>query len=369
RTTIVIAHRLSSIKNANQIYVMDKGMIIEHGDHNTLMSKQGLYYDLMQTQNIQNVTEDTKMRRRLSSVFASVENIDDKENVRSQRRNHSPFITLLKLNSSEWYYILFGCLASICNGSIQTVFAIMLSKIIDIFRECDKQIQKYHMEFYCRIFFIMGTIAAITKLLQNLFFSCFGAELTKRLRSKTFACMLCQEVGWFDRPENATGALCTRLSADTVAVQTVTGMRIGMILEALAGLGIGLILGFIYCWQLALVIIGFLLLLFIISYSDIYSTNVLNDKKKYLLEQVGMLTIESIQNIHTVKQLTKEDDFVKKYSSLLHQLTRLSKIYQHKAALIFGITMSMCFFILATLFTVAAHLIKQNAIKTENIVM
>lgn len=50
RTSIVIAHRLSTIANADHIAVMEHGQIIEQGEHNKLMSKDGLYAKLYQTQ-------------------------------------------------------------------------------------------------------------------------------------------------------------------------------------------------------------------------------------------------------------------------------------------------------------------------------
>lgn len=46
RTTIVIAHRLSTIKKADQILVIEDGRIAEQGTHDTLISKEGRYYDL-----------------------------------------------------------------------------------------------------------------------------------------------------------------------------------------------------------------------------------------------------------------------------------------------------------------------------------
>lgn len=46
RTSFVIAHRLSTIRNADVIMVMDHGEIIERGDHESLMAKQGIYYKL-----------------------------------------------------------------------------------------------------------------------------------------------------------------------------------------------------------------------------------------------------------------------------------------------------------------------------------
>ncbi len=49
-----------------------------------------------------------------------------------------------------------------------------------------------------------------------------GIRLTNRLRIKAFGCMLRQEVGWFDMPENNTGSLCARLATDASAVQSVS---------------------------------------------------------------------------------------------------------------------------------------------------
>ena len=46
RTVFVIAHRLSTVKNADQILVLDGGRIIERGNHEELLEKQGVYYQL-----------------------------------------------------------------------------------------------------------------------------------------------------------------------------------------------------------------------------------------------------------------------------------------------------------------------------------
>ena len=50
RTTIIIAHRLSTVKNADQIVVIDKGRIIETGTHELLITQKGMYYDLWKVQ-------------------------------------------------------------------------------------------------------------------------------------------------------------------------------------------------------------------------------------------------------------------------------------------------------------------------------
>jgi ATP-binding cassette, subfamily B, multidrug efflux pump len=50
RTTFIIAHRLSTIRHADQILVLDRGKIVEQGDHDELMEKKGKYYQMYQLQ-------------------------------------------------------------------------------------------------------------------------------------------------------------------------------------------------------------------------------------------------------------------------------------------------------------------------------
>ena len=50
RTTIVIAHRLSTVRNADILYVIDRGVVAEHGNHDELMAQGGLYSQLVHRQ-------------------------------------------------------------------------------------------------------------------------------------------------------------------------------------------------------------------------------------------------------------------------------------------------------------------------------
>ncbi|MBU0607463.1 MAG: ATP-binding cassette domain-containing protein, partial [Armatimonadetes bacterium] len=50
RTTFVIAHRLSTVRKANKIVVIDEGAVVEEADHDTLMQRQGLYAEMVERQ-------------------------------------------------------------------------------------------------------------------------------------------------------------------------------------------------------------------------------------------------------------------------------------------------------------------------------
>ena len=53
KTTIIISHRLSSIKHADRIYVLENGQIVEEGKHEELMIKRGIYYNIYLKQQIE----------------------------------------------------------------------------------------------------------------------------------------------------------------------------------------------------------------------------------------------------------------------------------------------------------------------------
>ncbi len=60
RTTLMIAHRLSTLRKANRILVVDKGRIIENGSHEELMALKGKYYKLIQIQSMSQKIREEK---------------------------------------------------------------------------------------------------------------------------------------------------------------------------------------------------------------------------------------------------------------------------------------------------------------------
>ena len=49
RTSIVIAHRLSTVRRADRIYVLERGKVIEQGTHDSLLAQGGIYANLCET--------------------------------------------------------------------------------------------------------------------------------------------------------------------------------------------------------------------------------------------------------------------------------------------------------------------------------
>ncbi|MCC7232274.1 MAG: ABC transporter ATP-binding protein [Bacteroidia bacterium] len=58
RTSVIISHRVSTVKNADAIIVLDEGIIVERGNHATLMKKKGAYYELYEKQLLEEKEEE-----------------------------------------------------------------------------------------------------------------------------------------------------------------------------------------------------------------------------------------------------------------------------------------------------------------------
>lgn len=76
---------------------------------------------------------------------------------------------VLLMNKPEWIYIFIGCLASIATGAVQPGFAVILSKVLALFGNCDHDEQKRQVILYCLIFVGFGVVT----LLSNFFQVCY----------------------------------------------------------------------------------------------------------------------------------------------------------------------------------------------------
>ncbi|KAM4688618.1 ATP-binding cassette sub-family B member 5-like [Discoglossus pictus] len=387
RTTIVIAHRLSTIWTADVIVVVENGAVVEQGTHSELMEKQGIYHSLATAQSIKvennEITEKVEsgiqkrpsLIRRLSSKTSALSNgmseaedEEEEENKADLREADPPkvsFLKLLQLNKSEWPYILFGTLAAAINGSLHPAFCIFFGKIIDVYASNDDFKIRRESDMYSIIFSCLGVIAFLTYFMQGFFFGRSGEVLTMRLRQMSFKAMLRQEIAWFDDKKNNTGALTTRLATDASQVQTATGSRLGLVANNVACMGLSVILGFVYGWELSLLLLATMPVLVITGMLETRALAGFANRDKKELQQAGKIATEAVDNIRTVVSLTRERTFEGVYNESLQKPYRNAQRKSQVYGICFAFSQSFIFFTYAACYRFGAYLIEAERMTTE----
>lgn len=388
RTTIVIAHRLSTVWTADLIVVVQNGTVTEQGSHSALMEMKGMYYTLATAQFIQGTEENNEKIVSVNGIPNKPLSIkcpnsplknnikedkkDEENEAENEEENSLPnvsFLKLLKLNKSEWPYIMVGTLASLINGGSHPAFCVFFAKIIAVFGYDDPDKIKRESDLYCILFAVVGVVSFFTYFLQGYMFGRSGEVLTMRLRHLAFKAMLRQEISWFDDKKNNTGALTTRLSTEASQIQTATGSRLGLLAQNFASMGLSIIIAFFFGWELSLLILAMTPVLVVTGLLETRALIGFANRDKKDLQEAGKIATEVVDNIRTVVSLTREKTFENNYTESLQKPFRNSQRKAQIYGICFAFSQSFIFFAYAASFRFGAYLIKVGRMNVEEVIL
>ncbi|THH21388.1 hypothetical protein EW146_g137 [Bondarzewia mesenterica] len=395
RTTITIAHRLSTIKDADCIYVMGDGLVLEKGKHNDLLQIDGPYARLVAAQKLRDtqdlVSKDVEVDSASSTATEDdVEKAAEEEIPLGRRNTHQSlasaimeqrkrelsekegheysvselFMRMAKINKDEWKKYVFGTIFACMTGAVYPAFGIVWSKAITGFSLTDPHARRHAGDRNALWLFVIAIISMVTIGMQNFYFAASAASLTNKLRSLSFRAVLRQDIEYFDRDENSTGSLVSNLSDGPQKINGLAGITLGAIVQSIATLVLGLILGLIFIWKVGLVGLACIPLLISSGYIRLRVVVLKDQQNKAAHEHSAQLACEAAASIRTVASLTREADCLRLYSESLEEPMLKSNRTAIWSNGLYSLSQSSAFFVIALVFWYGSRLISFQEFST-----
>ena len=412
RTTIVIAHRLTTIRNADKIIVIENGKAVEQGTHEELLQMKGAYLKIQKNQMIVKEEEEKEIEedndvdkkdkisswdekpllmKKLSSVKKETNILDEirltmkKVNSISQvkeveleeehkkklekKYTDSNIFRRLYSNFTPEIIMIFAVTSifSVLNGSILPTFAILFAEMLEVLNMPWAPDYNSRCSFLAWMFLLIALLSFFFRVIS--FWSSFVAaeRLSHDLRSRLYGKMLSMHIGWFDLPINSAGTLATKLQADVQLVNGLTSSILGIIIEAAASLVVGVVIAFIYSWQLTLaIILTTPLILFCGKVQEEMNTGFSAENDKAYKESAGMIT-EAVTNMRTVCSFGNDNKLLDLYDRSLVNPKRIIVKKSISSGIIYGCSIFITFAIYALSYFVGILFLERGEVDFKHL--
>ncbi|KAL8260665.1 hypothetical protein R6Q59_028618 [Mikania micrantha] len=384
RTTVIVAHRLTTIKNSDTIAVINDGMIVERGSHSELLQEpEGAYCKLIRLQELQKYSKKEKggaqeisvVSGRHSSETISVlsrsSNINNEINTtisfeEARPESNVSLVRLAYMNKPEILVIILGSIAAILSGVILPTFGYLLSVILMAFFKPANELRK-DTEFWALILLVLGLANLIVTPSRTYFFGVAGSKLIRRIRLKCFEKVVQMEISWFDQTENSSGSIGTKLSADAASVRELVGDNLSLLVQNTTSALCGLIIAYMGNPQLACIVLLLLALTGLNGYFQIKLISGLTADTKKEYEDACVVASDAVGSIRTVASFCAEDKVMELYKKKCEGPRRAGIKIGLVSGVFYGSSFLLLFLMYATCFYVGACFIDAGKTTFRNV--
>ncbi|KAM5353508.1 hypothetical protein ACJ41O_000158 [Fusarium nematophilum] len=378
RTTIVIAHKLKIIQNADDIVVMSQGKIVEQGRHADLVARQGAYAKLVKAQDLStgnsDQISDDSSEEADDNIVLKPTNTLQKRQSKIDRHATMPkpedydlhdgtgiFRTAFRLVRSVPEIKLWIALVAITRVVGAGVFpgqTILLGRVMDVFKALN---MKKKGNFLPLMFFVMAVGLIVVYGILGWATNVVAQTFAENIRNDMFASMLRQDLAFFDRPENTVGALTSRIDSYAQSIFELMGFTIAIISMALVSVFVCGILSIAFSWKLGLVgVCAGIPPMLLAGYGRMRLETKMDSDIGSKFSKSASIASETVTTIRTVPSLAIEDDVLRRYTTELDTAISGSKASLFTIMIWFSFTQSIGYFILALGFWYGSKLVAEG---------
>ena len=339
KTTLIIAHKLATVMAADSIAVMTSGKVVEQGTHKELIEKDGLYAAMVRAQDLGAETGEPESREDPEDGDDVKETLDRPLTLQRMQSEGLPkdlerevehlsagtvgvslgkcIWILLKEHPDLYLWYLVTVFGGLIGGGTYPAQAIIFSRLINVFTLQGSE-AKDQADFYALMFFVLAIANLFGYFSIGWACNTIGQAITHHVRKEMIERMVYFDQDFFDRPENSSGSVTSKLSSVPTSLQELMAQNLGLILNVLVNVVSSSALGIAFGWKLGLVLtFGGLPLLIGAGYARIRLDQKLEASTEERFASSAGLATEALTSIRTVSSLTLEPLILREYNEAL----------------------------------------------------
>ncbi|CBX90735.1 hypothetical protein IAQ61_002218 [Plenodomus lingam] len=370
RTTVVVAHRLSTIKAADHIVVLADGRLVEQGTHHALLENNGTYASLAKTQIInldkQN-SSDRDVSLEVSNSRIAVD-LSEKDNVITQdpekqtcdetqvnantaKRLETPnkayrlrtlFKFVLGFHKDHKLLMLQGLLWSIQAGAGAPVQAVFLAKCLVALAQSPGNYGQLRSEtnLWAGMHVLIGFAQLFAYTAQAYTLGKCTEALVRQVSNKILKALLDQNMTFFDMEEHGVGALVSFISTEPSSVAGMGCSVLGALIMAFTTLIAAVATSIAVGWKLGLVGAATVPVLLICGFFRYRILAQLDAHLRKSYQETASLAGEAVTAIRTVMSLNRQERVTGKFHDQLAEQDMRSIRSSLKSSVLYAFSQS-----------------------------
>ncbi|KAK9413563.1 putative ABC multidrug transporter [Seiridium unicorne] len=337
RTVVSIAHRLATVKTADNIVVMRNGRIIEQGTHAELLAKDADYAALVRLQNMGSDTSSTKTATSSKDIDEGVHEIaqvpskeveissdttanDTPEGAskanpdKPTESNMTTFKTVSRYTRPYSIWLLFAFAGSTVVGGAFSGSATIFGHTVGALSPCNEPSYiRSAGSFFGLLFFILGIIELFANCISWTSFGYVAENILYVVRTLSLRSLMEQDVQWHQSEGRTPSTLLSYITADSSALGALTGSIIGTLFSIAVNFLAAVILSHVLAWRIALVCLAVVPLMLGAGVMQMRLLAKFAAKHEKAFSKSVGITVEAVNSIKTVAALSLEQEVLGTY--------------------------------------------------------
>eukprot|EP00358_Blepharisma_japonicum_P000688 CAMPEP_0202954686 /NCGR_PEP_ID=MMETSP1395-20130829/51033_1 /ASSEMBLY_ACC=CAM_ASM_000871 /TAXON_ID=5961 /ORGANISM="Blepharisma japonicum, Strain Stock R1072" /LENGTH=1153 /DNA_ID=CAMNT_0049670407 /DNA_START=198 /DNA_END=3659 /DNA_ORIENTATION=- len=366
RTTIIVAQRLSSVKNANKIIVISEGVIAEEGNHESLIKLNGRYarYCEIQSKTEEGLEEEVPEEKVETAKDLDVMSYQTSisHRVKAEKNKYMKGIRVQLFK--QWDWMIVAAIGVILAGLCYPVMGFYYGDDVIITAEDDgAEYQDNTWENMWGCIFL----AIFVFVMIVISFSALGriaALFTDDIRMRGMNAILYYDQKFFDKPINNPSSLSYTFSNDCDKISSIGGPVLMFQLLAVSSLTLAIVWVLCRDWSYGLISIGLFSAMVIVNMGgDVFRQN-----DKMTPPETTHIAFDSLTNIKTVASLNKQDYFHVRYVNSCRDANRQVIASYYPDAFHFAFKISVIFFVWGLCFWIGGARLKENHLSRDDLI-